>query len=75
MAKQTNEENLFDLDLETQDIKLPGEDVSLRIPSQAQTKTEQGTKTDTPPSIRETMLQGAEMPPIIAVDVGEGDIP
>jgi hypothetical protein len=75
MAKQTDDQNLFDLDLETQDIKLPGEDVSLRVPSQTQTKPGEGTKVDAPPSIRDTMLQGGEMPPIIAVDVEEGDIP
>jgi hypothetical protein len=76
MAKKEIEENLFNLDMETQDIKLPGEDFVLQVPSAKMTQPGQKPatgKNDAPPIIRDTMLQGGEMPPLIVVDVEPGD--
>ncbi len=78
MAKKNDDQNLFDLDLETQDIVLPGEDMTLRIPTQTQSKqaaSVENKTVDDPPSLRDSMLKGAEMPPLMAVDIAPGEIP
>ncbi len=78
MAKKNDDQNLFDLDLETQNIVLPGEDMTLRIPTQTQSKqtaSVENKTVDDPPFLRDSVLKGAEMPQLLAVDIAPGEIP
>ena len=74
MTKKHNDENLFDLQLETEDIKLPG-DLSMRVPTVPDKKG--GTTNPNPdekPNILDNIPHG-EMPPLLAVDIAEGETP
>ena len=66
MAKKNDDENLFNLSIETEDIKLPG-DATMTI-----TKPAEEGKPDT--DLKKNTINN-DLPPLLAVDVAEGDKP
>ena len=78
MAKQHNDQDLFNLELETQDIELPG-DLTLQVPvapkevKEKEPKQEDtsGNQEDESPSIS---MPPGDTPPLLAVDLQPGEV-
>ena len=73
MAKQSSDQNLFDIQMETEDIEIPG-DFALRVPvaKDAAVAPEVEDAPTTPETI--TLPQGGT-PPLLAVDIAPGEVP
>lgn len=70
MAKENGDANLFDIPLDTMDIKVSDE-ISLKVPKQTkQDKKETEDQPDTGNLIKQAM-QGMETPPLLAVDLNQ----
>jgi hypothetical protein len=71
MENKNDENNLFDIQLETENIELPGE-VTLKIPKEKEEKV--GEKGDIKPPDLMTMPKEGNIP-LLAVDIKEGEVP